>query len=522
MSAHQASPDPQSSASKITQKFFSCVLCAQRKVKCDRVLSGCMNCAKARVPCIYKAPPPPRRRKKGGRDIDSMARLRLYEDALRRLGVDPDDLVKQAVVQQPGEQRLSGIDGLQQHHALGPQGESNLGSETGILVSEEGRSRYLENGIWISLQSEFRDTKEILDDSSDQDDADICTNVSLEQFHPQGTDIFFGTATSQSALRPLHPDPVQIFKLWQRYLDNINPLVKLFHAPTVQLLISFGSGNLDEIPRNLEALLFGIYCIALESMADSDCISVLGASKYSARKRFRAGAQLALVNASLMKTSDMMVLQAFVLFILSLHNFDARIIWVWTGIAQRIGQRIGLHRDPAKLSLPPLQVEIPRRLWWQIMMLEGYSQKLAGTGMNGAILMGDVAIPSNVNDSDLFPGMKEAPKEHEGATEMMFFLIRCFTADFLRRTADPKTNFDGLWFKVTTSTIPVAVKDRAIQELEDTFQQKFLRHCDSSISWHFMCSQLAKAIIAMMRFMAHSANYSRVSAKRTHLENRYF
>jgi hypothetical protein len=192
---------------------------------------------------------------------------------------------------------------------------------------------------------------------------------------------------------------------------------------------------------------------------------------------------------------------------LSLQNFDARIIWVWSGITQRLAQRIGLHRDGAKLGLPPLEVEIRRRMWWQIMMLEGYSQKLAGTGTSAAIFVGDVRMPSNVNDSDLFSGMKEEPKPHQGATEMMFFLIRCHAAEFLRRSEDTKSNYDGAWHKITTSAVPLAIKEKAIKELEDLYQQQFLQYCDPSIPWHYMCSQLGKAIILNMRFMSRSASH---------------
>lgn len=140
-------------------------------------------------------------------------------------------------------------------------------------------------------------------------------------------------------------------------------------------------------------------------------------------------------------------------------------------------------------------------------MVEGYSQKLAGTGTNGSIFVGDVRMPSNVNDSDLFPGMKDEPKPHQGATEMMFFLIRCHAAEFLRRSADSESNYDGPWNKITTSAVPLGIKERAIKELEDLYQQQFLQYCDPSIPWHYMCSQLGKAVILNMRFMSHSASH---------------
>lgn len=180
-----------------------------------------------------------------------------------------------------------------------------------------------------------------------------------------------------------------------------------------------------------------------------------------------------------------------------------------SGVAQRIGQRIGLHRDGDSLKLSPFDGEIRRRLWWQIVMLEGFSQKLAGTGTgsNASIHMGDVKMPANLNDSDMFPGMKELPKESERATEMMFFLIRCHVGQFLKRFEAPRSTFDGAWNRLTTSSVNLEKKEKAISELERLFEHKFLRHCDSSIVWHLMCTHLAKAIIFMMRFMAYGADY---------------
>ena len=169
---------------------------------------------------------------------------------------------------------------------------------------------------------------------------------------------------------------------------------------------------------------------------------------------------------------------------------------------------MGLHRDGESLNIPPFQTEMRRRLWWQIMLLEGFSQKLAGTGTSIAGTTGDVKLPSNLNDSDLFEGMKELPKEHNGATEMMFFLIRCLVGEFLRRSSDDKkATFDGLWHRLTTTAVNVAMKDKAIDDLESQLHHKFLKYCDPSIPWHLMCSHLGKCIIFMMRFMAHSTEY---------------
>lgn len=284
-----------------------------------------MNCAKARVPCIYKAPPPPRRRKKGARDIDIYAKLRLYEDALRELGVDPAELGKEPNFLRPkaadsvlntdeADEALNGV------IPVGPQKYQipKANNEPGVLISGDGKSRYLDNVLWTSLEGEFRDSKDLLDDSSDEEVLEFGDTPSPEQFFPDGGSLLFGTPKSAATLRPLHPQPVQIFKLWQTYLDNINPIVKVFHTPTVQQIVLNASGNLDDIPKNIEALMFSIYCVALSSLGDAECDAIVGEPKSLGMQRFRVGVQHALVNAGFLKTNDLVVLQAFVLFLVSL------------------------------------------------------------------------------------------------------------------------------------------------------------------------------------------------------------
>jgi hypothetical protein len=70
-------------------KKHPCVLCQQRKVKCDRN-DPCANCTKSRAQCISPATLPPRRRKKRFPEAELLARLRRYEEHLKRSGADLD------------------------------------------------------------------------------------------------------------------------------------------------------------------------------------------------------------------------------------------------------------------------------------------------------------------------------------------------------------------------------------------------------------------------------------------------
>ncbi|KAF2265096.1 hypothetical protein CC78DRAFT_212384 [Lojkania enalia] len=503
MSSNTASPDTfQATApNPHVSKTFSCVLCAQRKVKCDKRPRGCANCTKARVPCVYKTPPPPRRRKKGEREIDTNTRLKLYENALRKLGVNPADLERAELSKAQAEGSAAATNRSTDEPRIPDVQDGKPALDAGVLVAQEGKSVYLDNALWTSLKEEFRDSRELLDESSDEHSMYESQGATREAVSSDVGNLLIGTSKTTLNLRTFHPQPVQIFKLWQTYLENINPLVKVFHTPTIQQIILNASSDLDAVSRSVEALLFGIYSISISSSSDSECDAIMGEPKAVVSQRFRFAAQHALINASFLKSSDTTVLQAYVLFLLSLQNFDLRIMWILTGVALRIGQRLGLHRDGEVLGLPPFETEMRRRLWWQIMFLDGHSEKLAGTANN--FYMGDTKRPSNINDSQLFPGMQELPMEHEGPTEMMFFLIRCHVGEFLKRS-NSRSNFDGIWNKLTTGSVSTSIKDKAINDLMDLFERKFLQYCDPSIPMHLMCSYLVKAIIGMMKFMAHS------------------
>ena len=130
-------------------------------------------------------------------------------------------------------------------------------------------------------------------------------------------DAVFGSAPAQAAAL-VHPSPVIIFRLWQTFLDNVNTLIKLVHAPTLQQQLLEATSNLEQVPRNLEALMFGIYSMAIVSMTDDNCTKLFDEERIIVLKRFQAGTRQALQNAEYLRTSDMVVLQALVLLMVRL------------------------------------------------------------------------------------------------------------------------------------------------------------------------------------------------------------
>lgn len=149
---------------------------------------------------------------------------------------------------------------------------------------------------------------DVINDASDDGDE----NASEDE--NDDTTMLLGGVTKES-LAKLHPDPLHIFKLWQTFLENVNPLIKLLHAPTLQPQILEAMSDLPKASKELEALMFSIYCISLASLQAGEVEKSFGESKKKLLSRYRKGAQMSFRNVSLPRTSSIMVLQAFMLYL---------------------------------------------------------------------------------------------------------------------------------------------------------------------------------------------------------------
>jgi hypothetical protein len=69
-----------------------------------------------------------------------------------------------------------------------------------------------------------------------------------------------------------------------------------------------------------------------------------------------------------------------------------------------------------------------RRLWWQIVLLDNRIAEVSGAGNSILTHAWTTNFPSNINDNDLFAGMRDLPAESTGLTDMVFFLLRCEVA----------------------------------------------------------------------------------------------
>ena len=115
----------------------------------------------------------------------------------------------------------------------------------------------------------------------------------------------------------LHPDPQQIPYYWQAFAENVDPMIKLGHAPTMKVMIMNASNDLSGVARGFECLMFAMYHAAVTSLAPQECSDRLGASKSELLEKYRFGVEQALARAGLLNTQEIVVLQAFVTFLVS-------------------------------------------------------------------------------------------------------------------------------------------------------------------------------------------------------------
>lgn len=205
------------------------VLC---KVRCDRKFP-CANCVRHQVECEPALAPRRRRRRFPEREL--LSRVRRYEDTLRH------------------------------HH----------------IPFEALHLSDLWNAINRGQLPHAQDDTHSAGHDSDSGDYEL-GNAWDRTYHDENHDEFlFGAASSRanSDLSALHPEQMHIIRLWQVYLDNVNPLLRVTHSPTLQARILDAVGDLAAVTPELEALIFSIYCVSILSLAGDECLRLFGSPK---------------------------------------------------------------------------------------------------------------------------------------------------------------------------------------------------------------------------------------------------
>jgi len=152
-------------------------------------------------------------------------------------------------------------------------------------------------------------------------DADEHDEVTPDTMTPdENSDLLLGDSPQQT-VEDLWPDAAHVFRLWQIYLDRVNPLTKIIHVPTLQPHLADAASDSHNVPKNVEALLFSIFLMAVVSLTPEECQVLLGYSKEEAYRRFSSGTRLTLMRMGFLKSHDLMTLQALVIYVVRSSSY---------------------------------------------------------------------------------------------------------------------------------------------------------------------------------------------------------
>lgn len=140
-------------------------------------------------------------------------------------------------------------------------------------------------------------------------------NRSLDHLTDSNDTVLVGVKTNDVDTAALHPTQPQIFRLWQIYLDNVDPLLKVTHAPSLQPRFINAAVDVSNIEPTLDALMFSIYAVAILSLEDEEHRSTFGYSKDEALKSYQAGCRTALIKARMLRTDSRECLTALYLYL---------------------------------------------------------------------------------------------------------------------------------------------------------------------------------------------------------------
>lgn len=140
---------------------------------------------------------------------------------------------------------------------------------------------------------------------------------------------------------------------------------------------------------------------------------------------------------------------------------------------------MGLHRDGLMLGLSPFETEMRRRVWWQIVLLDGIYALMSGLGQSMIPRSWDTKEPSNMNDNDMSPGMSKI-ESREGPTDMVYCLLCYEVAKLLVESPGLELvmlqNEGGR--SESSSAAEVATARKRLDDLDARLAEILEKHCD--------------------------------------------
>ncbi|KAF2119645.1 fungal-specific transcription factor domain-containing protein [Lophiotrema nucula] len=502
----------------------SCVLCRQRKVRCDKE-SPCSNCRNANVVCTYPSTDPLPR---WARRLDRIERLGPSAIASNDPGIEKvtarlrnlENLVKdfsreleQAHAAASSVGRAIEYPGSSaQRDPEPPQAETSGSTPSHLLgrlvLQDTTRTRYISSSFWSRIDDELAklkvETRHLSGHESDASEDDSLPEGSThvddrERAGSEYSAFLFrhNWTTSSPDLNEYRPLPSQIPFLLETFSENVNYVIHIVHMPTIRKMVrDMRIHSLTNLSSPEEALMFSLYFGAVASMEEEDVVANFGLTKSDLSLRYRLGMELALAKADFLNSPDLNIVQAFTIFLCLLRRHDnPRYVWMMAGLVIRMARYLGLHRDGSHFPhLTPFEVETRRMVWWAISMLDARAAEDQGTDLTITSDSFDTKFPLNINDTDIQPDTSIVPAERDTVTDMSFSRISAGIVQVHRQLMAPEAG-------LTIASLDE--KSRILSGIYQSFERQYLKYSNetNNIAYWFAVV-FARLIMAKLTLVA--------------------
>ena len=106
-------------------------------------------------------------------------------------------------------------------------------------------------------------------------------------------------------------------KLWEVYANRVDPIVRVFHQPTLHEFVVMGKTYLkyQDGDPTLNLIRSSVFFVAIATLQDSQCRALFGLDKQALMDNYRNACELFLQQVDLIVTEDIAVLQSFMLYL---------------------------------------------------------------------------------------------------------------------------------------------------------------------------------------------------------------
>ena len=177
----------------------------------------------------------------------------------------------------------------------------------GRLVSASGKTEYVDSTLWKILKATGEEIP--ISNEGESETEEPNNPYTFPQDYMSAT--LFDAASPPRSLLELHSTYEAAVRTSRVYVEGVEPILKVLHKPTTEVIIQRAAAGPSSASRSTECLVFAHF--AVMAMMDCECMKLLGQGRSKLLVKYHDALRYALINADFLRSTDIRVMQAYVL-----------------------------------------------------------------------------------------------------------------------------------------------------------------------------------------------------------------